>query len=230
MARIVRVVMVVMAVVLVVGAVSAQTQTTEIKRGTVVHVYGDNLVVRGQDGVVKEYDIPAGFQFKIDGKTMGISDLKPGMVLTSMVTTTQTPHVVQTTTVKNGKVLKVVGSTVIVRGDDGKVKKYSKIPADVTLTSNGKPIQLSDLREGMNLTATIVSESVTMVDEKDIQVSGYQVKKPVPKKTAPVAPVAPVAAPAPAVLPHTGSMLPLAGLAGMILLFAAMSLAVIRRF
>ena len=229
MVKIARVVMVVMAVVLIAGAVSAQTQTTEIKRGTVVHVYGDNLVVRGQDGVVKEYDIPAGFQFKIDGKTMSIGDLKPGMVLTSTVTYTQTPHVVQTTTVKNGKVLKVVGSTVIVRGDDGKVKKFTKVPADVTLMSNGKPIELSQLREGMNLTATIVSESVTMVDEKDVHVSGYEVKKPAPVKAAPVAPAA-APAPAPVVLPHTAGLLPLAGLAGMIMLFAAMSLAVIRRF
>ncbi len=229
MVKIARVVMVVMAVVLIAGAVSAQTSTTEFKKGVVVHVYGDNLVVRGQDGVVKEYDVPAGFQFNIDGKTMGIADLKPGMILTSTVTHTQTPHVVQTTEIKNAKVLKVVGSTVILRGEDGQVKKFTKIPEDVQLTTNGKPIALGELREGMNLTATVVSESVTVVDEKDYQVSGHEVKKP---KAAPIAPKpAPkVAAPAPVVLPHTASLLPLAGLAGMIMLFAAMSLAVIRRF
>ncbi|RLE34589.1 MAG: hypothetical protein DRJ61_04895 [Acidobacteria bacterium] len=228
MAKIARVVLVVMAVVLIAGAVSAQTSTTEIKKGVVVHVYGDNLVVRGQDGVVKEYDVPAGFQFNIDGKTMSIADLKPGMILTSTVTHTQTPHVVQTTTVKNAKVLKVVGSTVILRGEDGEVKKFTKIPADVQLTSNGKQIALGDLREGMNLTATVVSESVTTVDERDVKVTGYEAKRP---KAAPVAPKpAPKAAPAPVVLPHTASLLPLAGLAGMIMLFAAMSMAVIRRF
>ncbi len=228
MAKIARVVLVVMAVVLIAGAVSAQTSTTEIKKGVVVHVYGDNLVVRGQDGVVKEFDIPAGFQFKIDGKTMSIGDLKPGMILTSTVTHTETPHVVQTTTVNNAKVLKVVGSTVILRGENGEVKKFTKIPADVALTTNGKPIELSQLKEGMNITATVVSESVTIVDEKDVQVSGREVKRP---KAAPVAPKpAPKAAPAPVVLPHTASLLPLAGLAGMIMLFAAMSLAVIRRF
>ena len=226
MAKITRVVMVMMAVVLVVGAVSAQTSTTEIKKGVVVHVYGDNLVVRGQDGVVKEYDVPAGFQFNIDGKTMSIADLKPGMILTSTVTHTQTPHVVQTTTIKNGRVLKVVGSTVIVRMKDGEVKKFTKVPADVKLTSNGDLIMINELREGMELTATIVHESVTIVDEKDIQVAGREVKKPVPVAPKP----APKVEPAPVVLPHTASLLPLAGFAGMIMLFAAMSMAVIRRF
>ncbi len=228
MAKIARVVLVVMAVVLIAGAVSAQTSTTEIKKGVVVHVYGDNLVVRGQDGVVKEYDVPAGFQFNIDGKTMSIADLKPGMILTSTVTHTQTPHVVQTTEIRKGKVLKVVGSTVILRLQDGTVKKFTKIPPDIKLTSNGDLVMIHELREGMNLTATIVSESVTTVDEKNIQVSGREVKRP---KAAPVAPKpAPKAAPAPVVLPHTASLLPLAGLAGMIMLFAAMSMAVIRRF
>jgi len=217
-----------MAVVLVVGAVSAQTSTTEIKKGTVVHVYGDNLVVRGQDGVVKEYDIPEGFQFMVDGKSVGIADLKPGTKLTSKVTTTTTPHVVQTTSIKNAKVVKVVGGTVILRMADGEIKKFTKVPADVALTTNGKPIELSQLKEGMNLTATVVSESVTVVDEKDVRVAGREVKRP---KAAPVAPKpAPKAAPAPVVLPHTASLLPLAGLAGMIMLFAAMSMAVIRRF
>ncbi len=226
MAKIARIVMVVMAVVLVVGAVSAQTTTTEIKKGTVVHVYGDNLVVRGQDGVVKEYDIPEGFQFMVDGKQVGIADLKPGTMLTSKVTTTTTPHVVQTTEIKNAKVVRVVGGTVILRGEDGEVKKYSKVPSDVTLTSNGKPVELSQLREGMNLTATIVHESVTTVTETSAMVGGRTAPKPAQAKAKP----APKPAPAPAVLPSTGSLLPLAGLAGMIMLFAAMSLAVIRRF
>lgn len=227
MAKIARLVMVVMAVVLVAGAVSAQTSTTEIKQGTVVHVYGDNLVVRGQDGVVKEYDIPAGFQFKVDGKSVGIADLKPGTKLTSTVTTTTTPHVVQTTTVKNAKVVKVVGGTVILRGEDGKVKKYSEVPKDVTLTSNGKPVTLYDLKEGMNVSATIVHTSVTTVTETAAGVAGHSAKKPNrPAKAKP----APRPAPAPVALPSTGSLLPLAGLAGMIMLFAAMSLAVIRRF
>lgn len=226
MAKIARVIMVVMAVVLVVGAVSAQTTTTEIKKGTVVHVYGDNLVVRGQDGVVKEYDIPEGFKFMVNGKQVGIADLKPGTKLTSRVTTTTTPHVVQTTEIKNAKVVRVVGGTVIVRMADGEIKKFSKVPSDVKLTANGNPVELSQLKEGMNLTATIVHESVTTVTEKDIMVGGREARKPAPPKAAP----APKPAPAPAVLPSTGSLLPLAGLAGMIMLFAAMSLAVIRRF
>jgi len=80
----------------------------------------------------------------------------------------------------------------------------------------------------MNLTATIVHESVTTVTETSAMVGGREARKPAPPK--PRAKPAPKAAPAPVVLPSTGSLLPLAGLAGMILLFAAMSMAVIRRF
>ena len=226
MAKIARVLMVVMAVVLVVGAVSAQTTTT-LSWSTEITTDGwAGTVDRGQDGVVKEYDIPAGFQFMVNGKSVGIADLKPGTMLTSKVTTTSTPHVVQTTDIKNAKVLKVVGSTVIVRMADGEIKKFSNVPKDVTLTSNGKAIELGQLKEGMNLTATIVHESVTTVTETEAMVKGREARKPAPPKAAP----APKPAPAPAVLPSTGSLLPLAGLAGMIMLFAAMSLAVIRRF
>ncbi len=230
MKNVTKLVLVVLVAVMMVGTVSAQTTTTEIEKGTVVHVYGNNLVVRGQDGIVKEYDVPEGFQFTVNGKTVGIEDLKPGTELTSTVTTTTTPHVVETTTVKNAKVLRVVGNTVIARMEDGTIKKFTEIPEDVTLTVDGKPVELGQLREGMNLTATIVSTSVSTVTEREIEVAGAKAHaKPMPKPMAkPVQKAAP--APVAETLPSTGSLLPTAGLAGLVLLFAAFSLAVIRRF
>ena len=229
MKNVTKLVLVVLVAVMMVGTVSAQTTTTEIEKGTVVHVYGNNLVVRGQDGIVKEYDVQEGFQFTVNGKTVGIEDLTPGTELTAAVTTTTTPHVVETTTVKNAKVLRVVGNTVIARMEDGTIKKFTEIPDDVTLTVDGQPVELGQLREGMNLTATIVSTSVSTVTEREVEVAGAKAHaKPMPKPMA--KPVQKVAAPVAETLPSTGSLLPTAGLAGLVMLFAAFSLAVIRRF
>ena len=116
-----RSVVVLVAVVLLLGAgvAAAQETTIEIKRGTVLHVYGNNLVVKMSDGTVKEFDVPEGFTFNIDGKQVSIGDLKPGTMLTSAVKTTETPREVQVTEFRSGTVLKIVGTTLIVRMAEG---------------------------------------------------------------------------------------------------------------
>ncbi len=98
-----RSVVVLIAVVLLLGTgiAAAQHTTIEIKRGTVLHVYGNNLVVKMLDGTVKEFDVPEGFTFNIDGKQVPVGDLKPGTMLTSAVKTTETPREVEVTEFKS---------------------------------------------------------------------------------------------------------------------------------
>lgn len=208
------------------GAALAQISTHQIAQGTVVHVYGNNLVVKMSDGTIKEFDVQEGFMFDIDGTPTPVSKLKPGTVLTADVTTSQTPYVVQTEEIRKGKVLKKVGQTVIIRRDDGTIKKFEGVPDDVVLTSGGKEITAFDLREGMEVTATIVHQREEIITEREVQVAGSAPAAPKPaSRPAPAAPAA-----APAVLPSTGSLLPLVGLAGLALLALGLGLGIIRRF
>ena len=219
------VLMVAVVVLLGAGMAAAQHTTIEIKRGTVLHVYGNNLVVKMSDGTVKEFDVPEGFTFNIDGKQVPVGDLKPGTMLTSAVKTTETPREVTVTEFRSGEVLKVVGTTLIVRTTDGEIRRLKNVSRDQVFEVDGKNLRVEQLREGMVLRAKVVSTHMATITEQDVMVAGSAPEAP----RAPAARPAPVAAPAP-VLPKTGSSTPLAGLLGMLLLLVGAGIAVIRRF
>src|SRR5262245_44330629 len=74
------------------GVSSAQTTTsttTEVKKFQVIAVDGNVLYVRLPEGT-RQIDVPPGFVFTVDGKSMSVSDLKPGMSGTAAITTRTT--------------------------------------------------------------------------------------------------------------------------------------------
>lgn len=223
------VLMVAVVVLLGAGMAAAQHTTVEVKRGTVLHVYGNNLVVKMSDGSTKEFDVPEGFTFNIDGKQVPVGDLKPGTMLTSAVKTTETPREVEVTEFRSGTVLKVAGTTLMVRMADGEVRRLSNVSRDQRFEVDGKELRVEELREGMKLRAKIVSTHSVIVTDTDRMVAGTAPQAPKAAAARPAAPAARAAAPA-AMLPHTGSTTPLAGLMGMMLLLIGAGIAVIRRF
>ncbi len=165
------------------GFVAAQTTSSlEIKRGTVVSVWDNDLVVKMMDGETRHVEVPEGFMFNVDGQQLPVSALKPGMNLTAVIKTTTEPMTVKTTEVKQGKVLEVSGRTVIIRGRDG-VKKYT-VPGDMPFIVDGEEKTVYELRKGMNVTAYIVHTHVETVTVTDRQVAASE---PVKAKPAPVA-------------------------------------------
>jgi len=150
-----------------------------------------------------------------------------GKMLTSAVKTTETPREVQVTEFRSGEVLKVVGSTLIVRMADGEIRRLKNVSHDQVFEVDGKNLRVEQLREGMVLRAKVISTHTATITEQDVMVAG---SAPVVPKAAP-APrrAAPPAAPA-AMLPHTGSSTPLAGFVGSMLLLIGAGIAVIRRF
>src|SRR5687768_5206337 len=88
------------------AAAIAQKTTYEVRRGTVVTTFSDQLVVKMSDGQTRQFTIPAGFQFNVDGRTMSLSELTPGTELTATISTTVTPQVVRTTRIRNGEVIR----------------------------------------------------------------------------------------------------------------------------
>jgi hypothetical protein len=222
---------VVVALCVVATGVWAQETMIEIKNGEVLGVYGDRLVVREADGV-KEYNVPEGFRFDMDGKKVGVADLKPGMRLTAMITTTERPHEMSTTEVTRAEVVHRVGSTVVVRTEDGKIQRYgSKDAVGVIMhDKNGKPIRIDQLEKGDFVTATVISQQPPqMITERDLQVLVEQAPpQPVAKVQPQPQPVA-KPTPMPVALPKTATPLPLVGLGGLLLAALGAGATVARR-
>jgi LPXTG-motif cell wall-anchored protein len=222
----------VMIAVMVLGTVIAAAQATsyEVKRGTVVQVYGNHLVVKMADGEYKDIDVPEGFMFDVNGKNVPVGGLVPGTELTATIATTTTPVPVQVTEVKNGYVVKRSGQTIVIKTPDGKYHQFSKVPDNVKLMADGKEVLYTNLEAGQEITAYIVSEGVKEVTEKEIGMTGTAPVKAAPAPApAPAAVPAPKPAAPPAELPHTGSSLPLVGLSGLVLLILGIGIAVLRR-
>jgi len=206
------------------GIASAQT-TYEVKQGTVLHVYGNHLVVKMADGTVRDADVPSDFLFDVDGKKVPVTGLKPGTVLTQTIATTTVPEVVKTIEVKEAEVVQRKGQTVIFRNADGKLNMVTGIPEGFVVFRDGKQVPIEALAGGDRVTAYLIHKETKFVTEQDMKVAGFEPPKPAPapRRVKPAAP-----APAP-VLPKTGSNLPLAGMSGLLALALGLGIAVIRR-
>ena len=225
------------------------TASSENKTFEVIAVDGNQLVVNLPEGT-REITVPAGFLFTINGKQMPVQQLTPGMKGTATIPTKTTVTPVTVTQVKNGTVAVRSGSTIIVRTDEG-VRSFSQGEVDkrgVKIMRDGKAVQLSELREGDRLSATIItSQPPKVVTEKDVTATLATAAKAsagTPPPAAPAAQPTPVSAPvaarepaaqAPAAapartLPKTASSWPLLGLASVLLLAIGFALSVRRRF
>ena len=230
------------ALVCLTAAVSwAQTagSTTETKKFQVISVDGNQLVVKLPEGT-REITVPPDFHFTVDGKSLTVSELKPGMAGTATITTKTTVVPVTVTEVKNGVVMQNMGSSILVKTDGG-MKMFSQGDMDkrgVKIMKDGKAVDISELRANDQLTATIVtSKPPRILTEKQVQAS---LAKSAGGGAAPAAAAAApahstAAAPAatsgaePRKLPKTASPLPLLGLVGLASLIAGLGLTVTRR-
>jgi LPXTG-motif cell wall-anchored protein len=232
------------------GKMAAQTTTqVETRSGTVVYVSGNDVVVKMDDGTVKHVVAPDGATAEVDGKTLTVHDLKPGMHLTKTITTTTTNETVKSVRVVKGKVWMVNAPYVIVTLANGQNKQY-KAPDGMKFNVDGEEKSVFDLKKGMNLTATIVTTTPTTMVSSQSNVTGTgPVVAEAPKPATPpqvgallieepkpapatVASNEPPPAPEaqPAQLPKTASSVPLFGLIGLSLLSAGLVLRVRRLY
>ncbi len=218
---------------------SAQGPTaveTKVERGEVVYVSGNDLVVKMEDGQIRNFpDVPESAKVSVDGKQLSIHDLKPGMKLERTITTTATPQTITTVKTVSGKVWHVSPpNSVILTLEDGSNQKFS-IPKGQKFTVDGKELDAFSLKKGMNVSATqIVTASDTVIAQQRKTTGQMPPPPPVEAIQGPLLIV--VAAPAPAQvaeakppadaqpepkeLPKTASDLPWIALMGTLMLLS----------
>jgi hypothetical protein len=184
---------------LIVNTASAQQQTasTEVKNFEVVSVDGNKVVVKGEQGA-QEITVPDDFRITVDGKSVSVRELRPGMKGSATITTTTTVTPVYVTEVRNAEVVQASASSIIVRGQNG-FQMYTEGDVEkrgIKIYKNGRPVSFSDLHTRDKLTATIVTEGPPkVVTEREVEA---RLSSPPPPSPAPpaVASTPPSAAPA----------------------------------
>lgn len=225
----------------------AQTNV-EMRRGEVVYVSGNDLVVKMESGETKHFTVPSSFIFKVDGKDLRVGELRPGMKLTQTITTTTENRTVTEAITIKGRVWQVMApKSVILTLPDGTNKQYN-VPEGTHFMIDGQQRTVFDLRPGMNVTANVVRSIPETVSRQTNTVTGTApvvraVAAPPPVHTTgallivveelPLAAAAPAPRPAPtpvaaapepaAKLPKTASPVPMIGLLGLLGLGAGLS-------
>jgi len=207
------------------------TYETQEKSGTVVYVSGNDVVVKGDNGVVKHFTVPDSATFTVDGQQMNVHQLKVGTHLTQTITTKTVPETIKTVRTIEGKVWYVnPPNTVILTLPDGTNKEY-KIPKGQMFNINATQQSAFHLKKGMNVSATLVTEEPVTTVSQSKAVAGVLPPPPPPPaqpmpdtvavlliespNAAPQPTQTAAAEPAPTKLPKTGSELPLIGLLGL---------------
>jgi hypothetical protein len=222
-----------------VAATASQAQQTstssQTKNFEIIAVEGNQLVVNLPEGT-KELTVPDDFRFTVNGQSLSVHQLKPGMKGTATVTTQTTVTPVTVTEVKNGTVYDKTGGSIIVQTPEG-FKMFSQGDIDkrgVKIVKGGEPVDLSDLNKGDKLSATIVtSKPPRVMTKQEVQAT---VPTPAAAPAAAVAtggstappPAAAAAAPA-RTLPKTASSWPLMALLSVLSLGTGLVLTVRRR-
>lgn len=224
--------------------VKTETQTTHgqathevsVERAEVVHVSGNDVVVKMEDGTIRHVsNVPESARVMVDGKELGVHDLKPGMKLQRTITTSSTPKLITTTQTVTGTVWSVnAPKSVILTLEDGKNQQF-KIPSGQLFMVDGKTVDAFHLKKGMRVSATkVVEEPATDLNVQK-QLTGTMPPPPPPDQPILVEAAAPVEAPPaeapaePAALPKTGSLVPLIGMIGMFSVLSSLSLTVLRK-
>lgn len=157
------------------------TVVTNVERGVVVSVSGNDLLVRMADRSMRHIEnVPDSVRVTVDGKRLGVRDLKPGMKLQRTITTTSTPMTVTTVQTVKGKVWFInPPSSIILTMEDNKNQQF-KIPEGQKFNVDGQMLDAFAVRKGMIVSATKVVEVPSVTVTKSRSVTGEAAPTPAP--------------------------------------------------
>src|ERR1700747_3485443 len=208
---------------------------TTVERGEVVLVNGNDLVVKMENGEIRHFaNVPESARATVDGRQLGIHDLKPGMKLQRTLTVTTTPKTITTVQTVTGKVWHISPpNSVILTLEDGNNQQF-KIPKGQKFTVDGQETDAWGLKKGMRVSATkVVEEPVTVVERQKQLTGSMPPPPPPPPPDVPILVAVAEPAPAPAAaapeLPKNASALPLIGLLGSLCFLSSIGLGLIRK-
>ena len=141
------------------------TREVSIERGEIVYVSGNTVVLKMEDGSLREFDdVSDGLNFMVDGKPVNIHNAKVGMKLEKQTITTTTPRVVTTVESVTGRVWHVSPpNRVILTLENGQNQEF-RIPRGQRFMVDGRETDAWGLRKGMRVSAQRVTEvPVTVV-------------------------------------------------------------------
>ena len=149
------------------------TKEVKVETGEVVAVKGNDLFVRMPDGSIRHFpDIPLSAKVTVNGKKLGVSDLKPGMKLQRTTVTTTTPQMVTTIQSVTGKVWHVTPPVSVILTLDNNQNQMFRIPEGQKFTVNGVETDAFALKPGMIVTATKIVETPATSVTQQTQVTG----------------------------------------------------------
>jgi hypothetical protein len=192
-----------------IATLAQTTMTSRESNFELLAVDGNNLVVRDQNGT-RELTVPPDFRFTVDGKSLGVSDLRAGMKGTATVTTTTIQRPVYVTTIKQGTVTYQNARSIQIKDDKGVVHRFTQSEVDkrgIRLYMGDSPIRVSQLNPGDKITAIIVTEGkpeILTVQQVNAQLAAEAAPAaaaPEPEAAAAATPAAETPAAAPAAEP-----------------------------
>jgi hypothetical protein len=138
------------------------------------------------NGEVRHFTVSPDATATVNGREIGVKDLKPGMKLQRTITTTSTPRTVKTVRKNSGTVWQVNAPYVIVTMPDGNNKQF-KVPEGTKFTIEGEEKTMFDLKPGMKITATVVTEApeTVITTKKTVTGTAAAPVKPVVAKSLP---------------------------------------------
>jgi hypothetical protein len=160
------------------------SKTVKIETAEVVYVSGRDLVVKTDDGELRHFpNVSDDKTVTVAGKELTVHDLKPGMRLQRTTITSTTPRMITTVKTVVGKVWRVSPpNSVILTLEDGTNQSFD-IPPGQKFNVDGQETDAWGLREGMNISATSVTETPeTVVSQEVVRTGTEPPPKPDPPK------------------------------------------------
>jgi hypothetical protein len=164
------------------------TQRVKVDRAEVVLVAGNDLVLKMEDGTIRHVaNVPQTFRATVDGKEIGLYDLKAGMILERTTTITTTPKVVTTVRTVKGRVWHVSPPHYVMLAlEDGSNQRF-EIPVGQRFKVEGQAVDAWGLKPGMIITATKVIEfTATEVEQQRKLTGSMPPTPPAPPADAPI--------------------------------------------